>query len=680
MQIKLNKLHITNFQGIKDFTLNIKGKNASIYADNGKGKTTIFNAWNWVLFDKDSNNVADTTFTIKPQDKFGQDINHLQTVVEAELSVDGKPLRLKKMREEKWVTRRGTAEQVMDGHTKKYWFNEVPCKAKEYQAKVDELVNESIFKMITDPTFFNTKIKWEDRRKILLEISGKNLTNEQVIASDESLSKLEEILNGRTVDEYKLVLADKLKDLKKEKDDIPPRIDELTRSLPQEEPDYAAVEEELKGHKETLQGIELLLTNSTKKANEINKKYQELAKMNSQLEEIKANIKAESGADKKKLLDEKTDLEGGKLLLQSGINNLQMQIDQAERTLKNNAAKREMLIKEWKSLNAEKAEIQSKPIEVSIEDKNCPTCGQPLPEETIENQAKAMEDRLKKDKESKLLEVNLSLEKNVGEGKAVKENTDKTSKDLLELQTELNQKLNQINQIALQLTTLDKEIAKPTAEPDYTKDQEYNELLQKMQQLKAELDKPVEDKSSELLQRKTEIQAKIDECNKVLNGKAEIEKKKARIEELKADERRVSALIAKLEGHKFLLERFTVAKVNLLEDSINSQFKHVKFKLFEENITNDGIKETCIALVNTNGAYVKFEDANSAGKINAGIDVINSLSRFYEVQAPIFTDNAESVTTIAKTDSQLIKLIKPEIRNKDDERLYSQLVVKVDEE
>ena len=659
MEIRLNWLHLSNFKGIKDFKLIANGRNASVFGNNATGKTSVIDSFMWLLFDKDSNNNADTNFTIKPQDENGNDIKHLQTEVEAELLIDGKPLRLKKLRKEKWVTRRGTAEQVMDGHTKKYWFNEVPCKAKEYQAKVDELVNENVFKMITDPTFFNTKIKWEDRRKILLEISGGNLTNEQVIASDENLSNLTEILSGRTVDEYKLVLADKLKNLKKERDDLPPRIDELTRSLPQLEPYYTGIEEELKGHKETLQGIELLLTNSTKKADEINKKYQELAKINSQLEEIKLRIKAESGADKKKLLDEKTDLEGGKLLLQSGINNLQMQIDQAQRTLKNNTAKREMLIKEWKSLNSTRVEISSEQFEIGELATDCPMCGQEIPKEKIDSQIEELKANFEKDRKERLGMNQILIEQNVGEGKAVKENTDKISKDLLELQTELNQKLNQINQIALQLTALDKEIAKPTAEPDYTKNQEHNELLQKMQQLKAELDKPVEDKSAELIQRKSDVQAKIDECNKVLNGKEELEKKKARIEELKADEKRVSALIAKLEGHKFLLDQFVVAKVNLLEDSINSQFKHVRFKLFEENITNEGIKETCIALVNTNGAYVKYEDGNSAGQINAGLDIINSLCRFYGVTAPIFIDNRESVSEIMEINSQIINLVKP---------------------
>lgn len=656
MNIKLNWIHLSNFKGIKDFKLDAQGKNVSVFGNNGTGKTTLQDAWTWLLFDKDSNNNADTKFTIKPQDKFGQDINHLQTVVEAELLVDDKPLRLKKLREENWVTRRGTTEPVMDGHVKKYWFNEVPVKAKEYQSKVDELVNENIFKMITDPLYFNTKLSWQDRRQMLLKISG-DKTVEEVIASDSSLAGLKEILNGRTIPEYELVLADRLKELKKDRDNIPPRIDELTRSLPQEEPDYTAVEKELEKHKKTLQGIELLLTNATTKANEINKKYQELAKLNSQLEEVKAKIKANSGEDRTKLIEEKAELENGKILLESGIRNLRQLINMANSALESNADKRKGLIEQWKRMTAEKTELLAKTIEINLESEHCPTCNQSLPLETLEEKRHQLEERAKQEKERELQSIEFRIKQNIEAGQALKENTEETQRDLELAEKELSQKETALKKLEQQIAGLDYELSKPIAEPDYTKYPEYNELLQKIQELQSELGKPVEDKSNELLQRKAEIQAKIDECNKVLSSKAETEKKKARITELKVQEKMLSSQIAELEGHKFLLERFIVAKVNLLEDSINSQFKHVRFKLFEENVTNEGIKETCVALVNTNGAYVKYEDANNAGKINAGIDVINSLSRFYEVTAPIWIDNRESVVKLADTDSQVISLI-----------------------
>lgn len=658
MNIKLNYIHLSNFKGTKDFQLAINGKNANVYGDNDRGKTTLKDAWNWLLFDKNSENIADTNFKIKPQDSLGQDINHLQTVVEAELSVDGKPLKLKKLREENWVTRRGTTEPVMDGHTKLYWFNEVPVKAREYQSKVDELINEDIFKKITDPLYFNTKIDWKDRRKTLLEISG-DATDKEVIASDESLARLTELLKGRSIDDYKLVLADQLKGFKKERDDLPPRIDELVRSLPQEESDYTEVEDALLGFKDSLATIEFLMTNSSNKANELNKKHQELYSLKNKLEEVKIKIKSESGSDKKDLIDKKTELQGGQYLIKSGIDSLKMQIDQANRTLESNASTRATLLLTYQELNQLGETIRSKQFEdnaVGVAT-DCPTCNQKLPIETVHGKMTELKANFEKDKKERLDALQNRINANVTEGKNLKENTEKSKVTLIELQEELKEKELKLENITISIKALDEEISKPLVEPDYSTNHEYTMLVMNIEKLQAELNKPIEDKSTELLQKKANIQSKIDELNKILNGKSEIEKKKTRIEELKADEKRVSTLIAELEGYKFMLERFTVAKVNLLEDSINSQFKHVKFKLFEENITNEGIKETCIALVNTNGAYVPFADANSAGKVNAGIDVINSLSKFYGVTAPLWIDNRESVTKLADTESQVISLV-----------------------
>lgn len=654
MNIKLNWLNLKNFKGIKDFKLNADGKNVSVFADNGKGKTTLMDAFLWLLFNKDSND--STNFTVKPQDSLGQDIHNLQTEVEAELLIDGKPLKLKKMQEEKWVKRQGATERVFDGHKTSYWYNEVPTKATEYKTKVDDLIDENIFKMITNPLFFNTKLKWEERRKILLEISG-DATDEQVIDSDENLARLTEYLNGRSIDDYKLVLADKLKGLKKERDDLPTRIDELTRSLPNEEPDYSLIEQEISQHKETLSGIEFLMTNATNKANELNKKHQELYSLKNQLEKVKEKIKAELGADRTKFLEKKSELESGKFILQSGIRELQLDIQQTKSHLESNSKTRQRLLDEWRSLSDKNLEILSEEFEVGEMATNCPTCGQNIPEETIATEIGTLRVKFEQNKKIKLAENIALLEKNKESGLALKVDTEKAQSNLKELEKELEDKEFKLENLKISINALDDEISKPIPEPDYTQYPEYNELLGKIEQLQAELDKPVEDKSFELLKKKSDIQLEIEARNRVLNVKEEVEKKRTRIEELKAEEKRVSALIAELEGHKFLLERFTVAKVNLLEDSINSQFKHVRFKLFEENITNGGVKETCVALVNTNGAYVKFEDANSAGKINAGIDCINALCKFYGVTAPLWIDNRESVVKLADTESQVISLI-----------------------
>ena len=177
--------------------------------------------------------------------------------------------------------------------------------------------------------------------------------------------------------------------------------------------------------------------------------------------------------------------------------------------------------------------------------------------------------------------------------------------------------------------------------------------------MQAELDRPREDKTTELMTCKREIQAKIDGLNQTLNDKKAAENTQKRINELKAEEKDLAQQITELEGHKYLIEQFNIAKVNMLEDKINSRFKHVRFKLFEQQL-NGNIVEICQALVNTNGVYVPFDDANHAGKVNAGLDIINSFSEYYEVTAPIFIDFRESVSKIIPTASQIVNLIKNE--------------------
>lgn len=653
MDIRLNWLHIKNFKGIRDFKLVAYGKDVKVYGDNGAGKTTLMDSFLWLLFDKDSTDR--TNFTVKPQDEYGNDIHHLQTEVEAELLVDGKPLKIRKMQEEKWTKKRGESEKRLTGHTTSYWWDDVPVKAGEYKDKIDSLLNENKFKLITNPLYFNTKLPWQERREILLETCG-DISDEQVIASDKKLSKLKEVLNDRQIDDIKKMIADKVKRLEKERQDIPPRIDELMLSLPQEEPDYEAIEAEIAKYKETLSGIELFLTNATQKANEINKKYQELGQLKAQLEEVKENIKASSGTDKKKLFEEKEELESGKGLLEININALQSQIEQCTRNIEYDEQELNRLRKQWFELNEKKNEIKAMEYQAGDIETSCPTCGQSLPQETIDAKLAEIKANFENNKKFELARAIAQLKLNQDTGIAIKERVEQAKKDKKELEAELASKENKLKEIANQIAELDAKILAPCPEPDYSQYPEYTQLVDKIEQLQAELEKPVEDKSKELLQRKAELQAKIDELNATLNGKAEIEKRKARIEELKAEEKRIAGQIAELEGIKYLLEQFIVTKVNLLENRINSKFKFVKFKMFNEQV-NGGIAETCEALVNTNGSYVPFNDANSAGKINAGIDVINSLCQFYGVSAPIWIDNRETVVKLVDTDSQVISLI-----------------------
>ncbi|MBO0558966.1 hypothetical protein EXQ37_03785 [Clostridium botulinum] len=142
------------------------------------------------------------------------------------------------------------------------------------------------------------------------------------------------------------------------------------------------------------------------------------------------------------------------------------------------------------------------------------------------------------------------------------------------------------------------------------------------------------------------------EIDKLLATEEINNKNKNRIAELEDLEKELSSKIAKLEGQEILAEEFIRTKVELLEEKVNSKFKYVKFKMFKDQI-NGGLEECCEPLV---GGVPFTSNLNTAAKINAGIDIINTLSRFYGVRAPIFIDNRESVNKLIETDSQIINL------------------------
>ena len=79
MNIKINKLILQNFKGIKALEISAEGENLNIYGDNATGKTTVFDAFTWLLFGKDSLGRSD--FGIKTQDENSNQVNASNTVV-----------------------------------------------------------------------------------------------------------------------------------------------------------------------------------------------------------------------------------------------------------------------------------------------------------------------------------------------------------------------------------------------------------------------------------------------------------------------------------------------------------------------------------------------------------------------------------------------------------------------
>ena len=175
MEIKIYNLKLKNFKGIKDLEIVFDGKDTNIYGRNATGKTTIFDAFKWLFFDKDSNDRKD--FNIKTLDEKNNPIHYLEHEVEATLIIDGQDMNFKKMLKEKWIKKRGQEQQEFSGHETNYWIDEVPIKKKDYEEKINSIIPESLFKLITDPLFFNNQMSWKERRELLINISKSTMVS-----------------------------------------------------------------------------------------------------------------------------------------------------------------------------------------------------------------------------------------------------------------------------------------------------------------------------------------------------------------------------------------------------------------------------------------------------------------------------------------------------------------------
>src|SRR5690606_2110005 len=191
------------FKGIRNFELNTQEKDVNVFGDNAAGKTTLADAFMWLLFDKDSSNRKD--FQIKTLKPDGEPEHGLEHIVEAILELeDRQQIALKKVFQEKWQKKRGSATAEFTGHTTNHFVDGVPVQKKEYDARIAEIADENIFRLLTDPRYFNEVLHWTDRRKLLLEVCG-DVSDEEVISSQKALNALKDILGNRTIEQQRKI-------------------------------------------------------------------------------------------------------------------------------------------------------------------------------------------------------------------------------------------------------------------------------------------------------------------------------------------------------------------------------------------------------------------------------------------------------------------------------------------
>lgn len=642
--MKLNRIFIEHFKGIEKLEIKPDGHDVTVRGENGTGKTTVADAYAWALTGKGADGTK-IDGQIKLRDERGESPNDggVEHAVEVDLTDDdGQPIKISRRYVEKWEKRRGDAESEFTGNTVKYAINDVPLSKSEFEARLAEICDETAFRLLSMPLSF-CSMKWPDRRKILMSIVG-NISQADVIASDPALAPLTEMLKDKTLEDLRKILAAQIKKTNAALQGIPARIDELTNMI--EEPDgqpEAAIRTEYDSLRTQKMALERELVKATSGGSmaELEKK---LTAADAAVDKITAEYESMTRKKRVKLEDQARGCTTKIQTLQDENERLQRKKEQLMAMIETATTQMDGLRSKWQVANAEQPDLSG------IE--TCPYCGQQLPADKLEETKQQILEGFNAKKAKTLMDINAT-------GKRIKAQQAADVKTCDEITAKIAENNDEITRVSDKLEGINAELESLGTDEQPVKLGEYpgyKAALQQLYTIQQEINRLRADGNGEA----DAIQRKIDAIELDISARAEklaafatAAKQKARIEELKEEEKTLGATYSALQKQMALTDKYLEAEVSMTESGINSHFQYVHWKMFDRQI-NGGLKQCCEPLIDG----VPFWDGlNKGSRMTAALDILGTLSKHYGKSLPVIIDDCESYTSLIPIDTQVIKLI-----------------------
>lgn len=629
MKVIIKSILLQNFKGCKNATYIFDGKNVTVCGANGSGKTTIFDAFTWILFGKDS--LDNAKFEIRPLDKDGKQIDNVEICVAATLEIDGKEVELKKTQKQNWVKKRGTQNPVLQGNVNEYEIDGYPRSEKDYKEYINGIVSDDLFKMLTNPTYF-PNMPWKDQRATIMKFAS-DVSDIELATDDSRFARLlPEIEKAPSTDDIKAKYQKSLNELKKKQIELPVRIDEISNS--KVDIDVAELELLKNSLNEQIADVKSKIADTDKQFAE----YQALSDGIMELKFAESDLVRKANEDNIKSRREIEDKIADKKFLFSKVKKT---ISDAEKEI----ALNKDVIKHYENELSKARDEWNAEKEREFDENSliCPYCKQEYPADKKE--------QLRADfKAHKEAELNRITDK----GNTAKENLENEKNILARLETELSEHRKSLEMLNNAITSLEKHLSELPESIDVTGTDEYKAIqsqIAEKEQAMSQMNSADEVRKS-LNTELEDLQSQLTEAEKQISLSDNNIKIDERIEELQEEQRITAQKIADVEKMLYLLDEFIKYKLDKISDSINSQFEMVNFILFKSQI-NGGIAETCECQYKG----VPYSSLNSAAKIQCGLDIIRTLQRMYGVFVPVFVDNRESCTNIPTMDCQVISLV-----------------------
>lgn len=653
--ILIEQLTLVNFKGERNKTISFDSKETNIFGDNAVGKTRVFDAFTWLLFGKDSEDRMNYNILLVENDNI---IPKVDAEVEGIIVKNGAKTKLKRTFRQKWVRPRGQDTEILEGNETLFWVDGVSVKANEYKVVVNSILSEDIFKLLTSPTYFLSQ-KWEIQRSILQKMVT-TISDEEIANLKPEFIELLRQLEGKDIAKFKAELKAKINEMKKEKDDIPSRIDQTMKLMP-EITDYKPLEARLSEIEQSIA--------TTKKSKEsgqgfIQERFNEETRLQDSINDIKRqqqSILFQKNREEQERVDvlnnglnvnlqSKVSLEISLRTVNNAIYIAKQTQESIEQSIEKLKADKDVLAGQYKTIQQSEYVVGSVIIK-------CPLfghgCIDPIAIEKHSNNNDEAATNFNNDKIQKLSNINtkgLQLKTQI---ETEQEKLDSIKKEIEQLEIDKTTLHKDLDKIEGEIKSFVKIEVKEISGKDITEIVTLQSNIENIEkQIETIKSLPLPD-FSEFDLTIDSLQAERSAIEIQLSKKDDVAKHQAEIDRLQERAKEIVKIICDLEKQEFILKDFNKTKIKYFEEMVNKLFRFVRFKMFDYTF-DDNEFETCIA-INVKGVYIS--STNNAEKINAGIDIINTLANFYTITAPIFIDNREGVTKLIESDSQIINLV-----------------------
>lgn len=633
-RVTLKKLTLENWRAQnRDIDFSCK---TIVRGANGAGKSTVTDAFFWLLTGVDAQNR--TNYDLYDNTKEFTPENAEPAVVEGVFDIDGVEYTFKREAKQKWTRKRGTnvyEKAKSDDYT--YYIDGLAVSAKSYNERVEALFADiDKLKLMLNVRHYQI-LDWKVLRKHFADMVG--IVSKDELKGDYSaiaplLAKYENdpTFKGDALATVKENLRQHINPLK----DSMERFDSEIKGMKAMLPDLDGVEEAKVAIEEKRTRIE-----------EIDREIVGMGAANKPFIE-KRNAELAAIAEKKRLIElarQEWDARQNEPIAELRKKLFDLQSENCRIGNANNVAKQrkaaierqieaakqqyEYFDKERDRLKAEKEKAVAA---VFDDNRTCPTCGQPLPDDMVA--------QMKKDFYETRDETVAAI---IERGKKVRAMRDEQSALIADLEAQLNS--IEIKPL-LDAAAIEADIESVNVQP-----YDDSALMIELKEMEDSLTVVPVLNTEALLTEKATLDREIQELQKIVAKESRLAEDNAKITAKESEASATGVELAKLEGLFNKCVEREREWASIVRDRANKYLHYCKVEMTELNKSGDLVD---VCTITIDGVDVGV--ANTARQIIAGIDIAEAFQQNAGLNLPLFIDNAEQICdcNIPAVDNQVV--------------------------